>query len=90
VFQHPPAANDKKATTLACQLSRAKQVLVAVNACEGPLYEGSDKRPRKFAVMLDPATYAQRLVSSLVAPAFQQQASMPTRHGGSFWKNGKT
>lgn len=40
-------------------LSRAKQVLVAVTACEGPLYEGSDKRPRKFAVTLDPAAYVQ-------------------------------
>jgi hypothetical protein len=40
--------------------SRAKQVLAAVTACEGPLYEGSDKHPRKFAAMLAlPAAYVQ-------------------------------
>jgi hypothetical protein len=41
-------------------LSRAKQALAAVTACEGPLYEGSDKRPRKFAVTPAlPAAYVQ-------------------------------
>jgi hypothetical protein len=42
-------------------LSRAKRVLVTVTACEGLLYEGSDKRPKKFAMTLalDLAAYVQ-------------------------------